>query len=65
MCYIYDNRILCYFDIPGYNMDKLGRHNPKWKKLVTKGQILYDSTQILKLLVSILEDLAIFSFCSI
>lgn len=38
-------------------------HDPKWNIPVTKGQILFDSTYILKRLVSILEDLSIFSFC--
>lgn len=26
-----------------YNMDKLGKCYPKWKKLITKGHTLYDS----------------------
>lgn len=40
-----------------------GKHYPKWNIPVTKGQILFDSTYILKRSVSILEDLPIFSFC--
>ena len=51
--------------ITSYNIDEPRRHYAKQKKLITKGQVLYDSTHILKLLVSILEDLHIFSFCSI